>query len=217
MRVNQESLLYCAYAIAVFDLLCGVLFAVFSLTKIHNHLSWLTIFGVCFGLFWLGLIIVLIFGIYQRKSELVRYWLIFSSVGIFVEICLIMYAFLSHSTFQSGVAKNFSILCIGLIVETIFAFIIYQFYLAVAKCNACGKNFQVPRCTCQERVQSQSQPKSKPSPKPKTKTDPAPPKRSSRSYKCNILQTKGPNSLYTCGPINSSYSKSGKTEEQQKK
>lgn len=39
MQQDRSSLLYCAYAIAVFDLLCGVLFAAFSLTKCFSHVS----------------------------------------------------------------------------------------------------------------------------------------------------------------------------------
>lgn len=83
MQPEKITLLYCAYAIAVFDLLCAVLFAALSLFKIYSHvsssrvsltdytlvsvlqLSWLTIFAVCFAMFWLTLIALLIYGIYS--------------------------------------------------------------------------------------------------------------------------------------------------------
>lgn len=39
MLLREDSLLYCAYSIAVFDLLCAVLFAVLSLGLILSHVS----------------------------------------------------------------------------------------------------------------------------------------------------------------------------------
>lgn len=135
--MREDSLLYCAFAIAVFDLLCAALFAALSLGLMLSHLSWLTIFCACFGIFWLSLILVLISGIYRRDSDLVWYWIIFSCCGIFVEFILIIYAFISNSTFQAGIIRNSYLLCLSLFVETIFAFIIYQFYLAVSKCDIC--------------------------------------------------------------------------------
>jgi len=37
--MREDSLLYCAFAIAVFDLLCGVLFAALSLGLMLSHVS----------------------------------------------------------------------------------------------------------------------------------------------------------------------------------
>ncbi|KAH8415498.1 hypothetical protein KR222_001219, partial [Zaprionus bogoriensis] len=92
-----------------FDLLCAVLFAVLCVGTIFAH----------------------------RDPGLVWYWIVFSCVGIVVELALIIYAFLSTGTYQEGLVNNSFILCLGLVVETIFAFIIYQFYLAVYNCNPC--------------------------------------------------------------------------------
>ncbi|XP_034482399.1 uncharacterized protein LOC117787882 [Drosophila innubila] len=205
MLLGENSLLYCAYSIAVFDLLCAVLFSVLSLGLILSHLSWLTIFCVCLGIFWVTLILLLISGIYTRDSDMVRYWLIFSCFGIFVELILIVYAFLSHSTFQAGVIQNSFILCLGLFVETIFAFIIYQFYLAVSRCNVCVRRRSTPDCACnsqrsQPLIQQQSQPESCESPSYRRSS-----RRSPQSYRCNILQNRAATSPYTCGP-KSSYS-----------
>ncbi|KAH8371885.1 hypothetical protein KR093_009237, partial [Drosophila rubida] len=104
----------------VFDLLCAVLFAVLSLCLIITH----------------------------RNSEMVRYWIMFSCFGILIELILIVYAFMSNTTFQSGVIRNSFILCLGLTVEAIFVFIIYQFYLAVSSCNTCLTKRSTPDCSC---------------------------------------------------------------------
>ncbi|KAL7733971.1 hypothetical protein ACLKA6_011668 [Drosophila palustris] len=204
MLLGEDSLLYCAYSIAAFDLLCAVLFAVLSLSLILSHLSWLTIFCVCFGIFWVSLILLLISGIYTRDSDLVRYWLIFSCFGILMEFILIVYAFLSHSTFQAGVIQNSFILCLGLFVETIFAFIIYQFYLAVSRCDVCDRRPSSPDCDCNaHRSQTFIQPREQACESSHHRRSSG--RRSSQDYKCNILQSRAPTSPYTCG-AKSSYS-----------
>ncbi|XP_033149533.1 uncharacterized protein LOC108599090 isoform X2 [Drosophila busckii] len=136
---REDSLLYCAYAIGAFDLLCALLFAALSMDMLVGHLSWLTIFGVCFGFFWCSLILLLLFGIYNRNTRLVRYWLLFSIAGIFMELVLIVYAFMRETSFQMGLTSNSLLLFLGLVVETVFVFIVYQFYMLLSKCEACAK------------------------------------------------------------------------------
>ncbi|XP_060658166.1 uncharacterized protein LOC132792730 [Drosophila nasuta] len=195
MVLQEESLLYCAYAIAIFDLLCAVLFAVLSLCLILNHLSWLTIFCVCFGVFWITLILLLISGIYRRDSDMVRYWLMFSCFGIMIESILIVYAFMSHTTFQSGVVRNSFILCLGLFVEAIFAFIIYQFYLTVSSCNVCLDRRSSPDCSCTPTY-SETVPQVEPD---DSRQYQRLSRKTSKSYRHNILQSRHLGSPYTCG------------------
>ncbi|XP_017863490.1 PREDICTED: uncharacterized protein LOC108614085 [Drosophila arizonae] len=209
MQQDRGSLLYCAYAIAVFDLLCGVLFAAFSVTKCSSHLSWLAIFAVCFALFWVTLIALLISGIYWRNSTLVGCWLVFSCVGIAIEICLLIYAFISKSTFQVGIAENSLILLLGLFVETIFALIIYMFYRELPECSPVVQDRKPPcyRDPPLEQVLSppQEAPRPKPDPEPEADACTTSPNRSKRSYRCNILQTRSVTSPYTCGSKRSPY------------
>ncbi|TDG51174.1 hypothetical protein AWZ03_002261 [Drosophila navojoa] len=211
MQQDRSSLLYCAYAIAVFDLLCGVLFAAFSLTKCFSYLTWLAIFAVCFGLFWITLIALLISGIYWRNPTLVGSWLVFSCVGIAIEICLLIYAFISRSTFQVGIAKNSLILLLGLFVETIFVLIIYLFYRELPECSPLVQDKKPPPCRDPPLEQVLSLPQEAPLPKPDPEPEPdadactTSPNRSKRSYRCNILQTRSVTSPYTCGSKRSPY------------
>ncbi|XP_017134693.1 uncharacterized protein LOC108150894 [Drosophila miranda] len=135
----ENSLLIWAYIIAMFDLICASLFAGLCLDTIFEHLSWLTIFAVVFGIFWVSMIVVLLVGIYARNPRCVRAWILFSEGGILLEMCLLLYAFFSQSTFQAGLVRNGLFLMSGLIVELIFLYTIYQFYKALARCKRCKR------------------------------------------------------------------------------
>ncbi|XP_017043550.1 uncharacterized protein LOC108089713 [Drosophila ficusphila] len=110
-----------------------------SFKTICDRLSWLTIFAVIFGIFWVSMILMLLFGIRLRHPKCVRAWIIFSCFGILVEMCLILYAVFTESTFQAGLIKNGLLLLLGLIVECIFLYIVYRFNVTLAFCQACHK------------------------------------------------------------------------------
>ncbi|XP_017080319.1 uncharacterized protein LOC108114075 [Drosophila eugracilis] len=137
MDSSRNWLLIWAYAIGCFDLAAALLFAIVSFKTICTHLSWLTIFASIFGIFWVSMILMLLIGIHGRKPSCVRAWLIFSCLGILVEMCLILYAVFNESTFQTGLVKNGLLLLLGLIVECIFLYIVQRFYVTLAFCKAC--------------------------------------------------------------------------------
>ncbi|KMY98851.1 uncharacterized protein LOC6737556 [Drosophila simulans] len=139
MISSKKSLLIWAYAIGCFDLISALLFSMVSLKTICDHLSWLTIFAAVFGLFWITMIVMLLVGIHGRHPRCVRAWIIFSCVGIMVEMCLVLYAVFNESTFQMGLIKNGLLLMVGLIVECIFLYIVQRFYVTLAFCQACHK------------------------------------------------------------------------------
>ncbi|XP_070070438.1 uncharacterized protein [Drosophila takahashii] len=114
MSSSRNSLLIWAYAVGCFDLVSAVLFSMVSFKTICDHLSWLTIFATIFGLFWVSMIVMLLVGIHGRNPRCVRAWIIFSCLGILVEMCLILYAVFSESSFQMGLVKNGLLLMLGL-------------------------------------------------------------------------------------------------------
>ncbi|EDX09974.1 GD14246 [Drosophila simulans] len=111
MISSKKSLLIWAYAIGCFDLISALLFSMVSLKTICDH----------------------------RHPRCVRAWIIFSCVGIMVEMCLVLYAVFNESTFQMGLIKNGLLLMVGLIVECIFLYIVQRFYVTLAFCQACHK------------------------------------------------------------------------------
>ncbi|XP_016933052.3 uncharacterized protein [Drosophila suzukii] len=140
MDFSRNSLLIMAYAIGCFDLVSALLFSMVSFKTICEHLSWLTIFAVIFGLFWISMILMLLLGgIHKRNPRCVRAWIIFSCLGILVEMCLILYAVFNESSFQTGLVKNGLLLLLGLVVECIFLYIVQRFYVTLAFCQACHK------------------------------------------------------------------------------
>ncbi|EDW33476.1 GL15470 [Drosophila persimilis] len=95
----------------MFDLICASLFAGLCLDTIFEH----------------------------RNPRCLRAWILFSEGGILLEMCLLLYAFFSQSTFQAGLVRNGLFLMSGLIVELVFLYTIYQFYKALARCKRCKR------------------------------------------------------------------------------
>ncbi|XP_016988999.1 uncharacterized protein LOC108051401 [Drosophila rhopaloa] len=142
MILSPNTLLMWAYGVGFFDLLSAVLFSMVSFKTICNRLSWLTIFAVVFGLFWVSMILMLLVGIHGRNPKCVRAWIIFSCLGILVEMFLILYAVFTESSFQIGLVKNGLLLMLGLCIECSFLYIVYRFYVTLAFCQACHKTIQ---------------------------------------------------------------------------
>ncbi|BFF97229.1 uncharacterized protein DMAD_05682 [Drosophila madeirensis] len=143
MLQPESTLLLGAYVIAIFDLLCASLFAGLCLNTIFEHLSWLSIFAVVFGIFWVSMIFVLFLGIYARNPRCLRAWIRFSMGGILLEMCLLLYAVFRESKFQIGLVRNGLFLVASLIVELIFLFTICQFYKALARCKVCQRPLEI--------------------------------------------------------------------------
>ncbi|SPP76691.1 uncharacterized protein LOC117580532 [Drosophila guanche] len=143
MLQPETTLLLGAYVIAIFDLLCASLFTGLCLNTIFEHLSWLSMFAVVFGIFWVSMIFVLFLGIYARNPRCLRAWILFSMGGILLEMCLLLYAVFRQSKFQIGLVRNGLFLVASLIVELIFLYTVCQFYKALARCKVCQRSLEI--------------------------------------------------------------------------
>ncbi|XP_062131086.1 uncharacterized protein LOC133842135 isoform X2 [Drosophila sulfurigaster albostrigata] len=78
---------------------------------------------------WMLSILLLLVGIYQRNLTYVRYWLVFTCLGIMLDAVLLLYGLtLAISINWEGV-KITVLPFVGLAVEMTFVYIIYVFYL----------------------------------------------------------------------------------------
>ncbi|XP_017955294.1 uncharacterized protein LOC108650618 [Drosophila navojoa] len=125
----ENYLVVCSYAIAILDLLSAVLFAGVSCMLYVQHRHWTSLAALLFSFVWICIIIVLLLGIYRRQLNFVRYWLVFTCLGIMLDALLLLYGLtLAVSINWEGV-KITVMPFIGLAVEMTFVFIIYVFYL----------------------------------------------------------------------------------------
>ncbi|KAH8379070.1 hypothetical protein KR009_002958, partial [Drosophila setifemur] len=175
---DPKTLLIGAYAIGIFDLISASFFFIVSFRAICNRLSWLTIFAVAFGIFWVSMIVMLLLGIHGRNPKCLKTWITFSCCGILVETILLLYAVLSESTFQTGLFKNILFLAAGLFVESIFLFVIHRFYVTLSFCQKCNKPRKTSKDNVHPNITTESKPKSKSksnqSHKPKSHKKPPP-------------------------------------------
>nr|XP_016933683.1 uncharacterized protein LOC108012763 [Drosophila suzukii] len=130
MGSNSDGYLVpCAYCIALLDFISAVLFAIISGVVFARHGNWSALVALIFTIFWMVIIIVLIAGIYRRKLGLVRFWLVFTCLGILLDGVILLYGLtLAISVNWEGV-KITVLPFVGLAVEMTFVYIIYLFYL----------------------------------------------------------------------------------------
>ncbi|XP_017014538.2 uncharacterized protein [Drosophila takahashii] len=130
MGSNSDGYLVpCAYCIALLDFISAVLFAIISGVVFAKHGNWSALVALIFTIFWMIIIVILIAGIYRRKLGLVRFWLVFTCLGILLDGVILLYGLtLAISVNWEGV-KITVLPFVGLAVEMTFVYIIYLFYL----------------------------------------------------------------------------------------
>ncbi|XP_016988947.1 uncharacterized protein LOC108051369 [Drosophila rhopaloa] len=130
MGSNSDGyLVLCAYCIALLDFISAVLFAIISGVVFSKHGNWSALVALIFTIFWMLIIIILLAGIYRRQLGLVRFWLVFTCLGILLDGVILLYGLtLAISVNWEGV-KITVLPFVGLAVEMTFVYIIYLFYL----------------------------------------------------------------------------------------
>nr|NP_648399.2 uncharacterized protein Dmel_CG14151 [Drosophila melanogaster]AAF50151.1 uncharacterized protein Dmel_CG14151 [Drosophila melanogaster] len=130
MGSNSDGYLVpCAYCIALLDFISALLFAIISGVVFARHGHWTALVALIFTIFWMVIIIVLMAGIYRRKLGLVRFWLVFTCLGILLDGFILLYGLtLAISVNWEGV-KITVLPFVGLAVEMTFVYIIYLLYL----------------------------------------------------------------------------------------
>ncbi|EDV96926.1 GH16545 [Drosophila grimshawi] len=126
---SDGYLVICSYAIAILDLVSAILFASVSATLYAEHSHWTSLVALIFSIIWICIILMLLLGIRRRHLTLVRYWLVFTCLGIMLDTILLLYGLtLVVSVNWEGV-KITILPFVGLAVEMTFVYIIYIFYL----------------------------------------------------------------------------------------
>ncbi|EDX09975.1 uncharacterized protein LOC6737557 [Drosophila simulans] len=130
MGSNSDGYLVpCAYCIALLDFISALLFAIISGVVFARHGHWTALVALIFTIFWMVIIIVLMAGIYRRKLGLIRFWLVFTCLGILLDGFILLYGLtLAISVNWEGV-KITVLPFVGLAVEMTFVYIIYLLYL----------------------------------------------------------------------------------------
>ncbi|EDW80045.1 uncharacterized protein Dwil_GK12361 [Drosophila willistoni] len=127
--MGDGYLVLCSYCIAVLDLASALLFAIVSGMVYAKHGHWTSMAALVFTILWICLIIMLLLGIYWRRVSFVRYWLLFTCLGILLDGFLLLYGLtLAISVNWEGI-KITVLPFVGLAVEMTFVYIIYIFYL----------------------------------------------------------------------------------------
>ncbi|KAH8305289.1 hypothetical protein KR018_011869 [Drosophila ironensis] len=125
-----------SYCIGFLDLVSAMLFAFISGVVFAKHGKCSALVALVFTSIWILMIVILLAGVFKRKSTLVRLWLIFTCLGIVLDGLILLYGLtLAISVNWEGV-KITVLPFMGLAVEMTFVYIIYLFYLDMIGCGA---------------------------------------------------------------------------------
>ncbi|KAH8266132.1 hypothetical protein KR038_006447 [Drosophila bunnanda] len=129
MRTNSGGFLVpCAYCIAVLDFISALLFAIISGLVFNKHGNGSALMALIFTIFWMIIIIILAAGVYSRKSKFVRFWLIFTCLGIILDGLILIYGLIMAIAVNCDGVRITVLPFAGLAVEMAFVYIIYLFY-----------------------------------------------------------------------------------------
>ncbi|XP_017841367.1 uncharacterized protein LOC108599089 isoform X2 [Drosophila busckii] len=126
---SDGYLVICSYGIALLDLISAVLFGGVSGMLYGKYHRWTSLALLIFAIIWVWIICMLLLGIYRRRILFVRFWLMFTCLGILLDTVLLIYGLtLAMSINWEGV-KVTMLPFVGLSVEMTFVYIVYLFYM----------------------------------------------------------------------------------------
>ncbi|ALC43784.1 CG42535, partial [Drosophila busckii] len=132
---DSKGALQICYAIAVFDLAHALYFAVQATVLLVTKLNIFSILANLGTIFWVLIVILLIVGLWKRRPAMVRGWLIFSLAGFIVDVLFLLWGIASSLTVDWDHLKEFTIIFLGILIESSCIYLIYRYYLNMDPCR----------------------------------------------------------------------------------
>ncbi|KAH8296203.1 hypothetical protein KR054_003039 [Drosophila jambulina] len=139
---SEGYLVPCAYCIALLDFISALLFAIISGLVFHKRSNGSALMALLFSVFWMIITIILGTGIYSRKMKLVRFWLVFTCLGIILDGIILLYGLTMAIAVNWDGVKITVLPFAGLAVEMTFVYIIYLLYPYLESNTDCQEDNQ---------------------------------------------------------------------------
>ncbi|KAH8296206.1 hypothetical protein KR054_003043 [Drosophila jambulina] len=123
-------------AIAVFDLIHALYFALQTIIGLVQQFSAVGLLALLGVVFWVVVVLMLIVGLWKRRPNLVRYWLLFSMAGFVLDVLFLLWGVATSITVDWDRLGEFVIIFIGLFIESASIYVIYRYYTIM---NVTGK------------------------------------------------------------------------------
>ncbi|KAM8709960.1 hypothetical protein ACLKA7_016718 [Drosophila subpalustris] len=121
--------------IGIFDLTHALFFVLQATISLVTSFNIYTIFALLGTIFWVLIVILLIVGLSKRRPALVKAWIIFSIAGFIADIGFLIWGILSSVTVDWDHLKEFSIIFMGIFIESLCIYLVYRYYLAMDPCR----------------------------------------------------------------------------------
>ncbi|XP_016989000.1 uncharacterized protein LOC108051402 [Drosophila rhopaloa] len=116
------------YAIAVSDLLHALYFTVQAMILLIYKFSVFAMLALLGVIFWVVIVVMLIVGLWKRKPDFIRIWLIFSLAGFITDILFLLWGIATSITVDWDRLEEFSIVFLGIFIESSCIYLIHRYY-----------------------------------------------------------------------------------------
>ncbi|KAH8367541.1 hypothetical protein KR200_000062 [Drosophila serrata] len=114
--------------IAVADLIHALYFALQTIIGLVLEFSAIGLLALVGVAFWVANVLLLMVGLWKRRPNLVRYWLLFSLAGFVLDILFLLWGVATSITVDWDRLGEFTIIFIGIFIESGCIYVIYRYY-----------------------------------------------------------------------------------------
>ncbi|XP_064552426.1 uncharacterized protein LOC135438156 isoform X3 [Drosophila montana] len=86
-------------------------------------------------IFWVLMVVLFIVGLWKRRPVFVKAWLIFSIIGFLADIGFLIWGIVSSVTIDWNNLKEFTIIFVGIFIESTCIFVVHRYYLGMDPCR----------------------------------------------------------------------------------
>ncbi|XP_064552420.1 uncharacterized protein LOC135438156 isoform X1 [Drosophila montana] len=130
------SLLQICYFIALFDFAQSIYFLIQSTSLLALNVNLYSMVAFAGSIFWILMVILLIVGLWKGRLRLIICWLIFSIIGIIVDIFFFVWTISNSEYVQWAQIIQFTLLYLGIVVEWLCIYIVYRYCLNIVSLPA---------------------------------------------------------------------------------
>ncbi|KAH8235093.1 hypothetical protein KR032_008749 [Drosophila birchii] len=114
--------------IAVADLIHALYFTLQTIIGLVVEFSAVGLLALVGVAFWVANVLLLIVGLWKRRPNLVRYWLLFSIAGFVLDILVLLWGVATSITVDWDRLEEFTIIFIGIFIESGCIYVIHRYY-----------------------------------------------------------------------------------------
>ncbi|XP_017954920.1 uncharacterized protein LOC108650314 [Drosophila navojoa] len=131
--LGRITLVQICYLIAIIDLAQSLYFLVQSIDAMGWNVGIYSIVVFLGSIFWIIMVILLLMGLWKHRIRLICCWLIFSIIGIIVDILIFIWTISVTEYVEWPKIIQFTLIYLGIVLEWLCIYIVYRYCLSIVR------------------------------------------------------------------------------------